>query len=60
MSAWEIYFDMIFTYIWVNPCEYFFLGVEEDHVFVDDEVTVVKGESAASVGDCFGIEMTPL
>jgi len=32
---------MVFANVRVDPCEYFFFTIEEDHIFVDHEEAVV-------------------
>lgn len=45
---------MVFKEVRVDPGKDFFLRIEEDHVFVDDEVSVVAGQSVASANDGLG------
>jgi hypothetical protein len=47
MCMREIYFNVIFAEIGVDPHKDFALVVEEDHIFIDDEVPVPVGEPAA-------------
>lgn len=45
---------MIFEEVGVDPCKDFFLWIEEDHVFVDDEVSVVVCQAVAGINDGLG------
>mgnify|MGYP006910315146 CR=1 FL=1 len=54
-SGWEVDFDVVFEYIWINPEKELASRIEEDHVFVDDEVPVRWSEVNASLDDCLGI-----
>lgn len=45
---------MIFEEVGVDPCKDFFLWIEEDHVFVDDEVSVVACQAVAGINDGLG------
>lgn len=47
MCMREIDLDVVFAEIGVDPHEDFALVVEEDHVFIDDEVSVPVGQPAA-------------
>jgi hypothetical protein len=51
----EVDLDMVFAEVGVDPHEDFALVVEEDHVFIDDEVPVVVGETAA--GSYYGLRV---
>lgn len=45
---------MIFEEVWVDPGKDFFLWIEEDHVFVDDEVSVIVCQAVAGIYDGLG------
>lgn len=47
MSMRQIYFYVVFSDIWVDPGEDVPLRIREDHVFVDDEETVVSCKRSA-------------
>ena len=43
MGVRQIYFDMVFLDVRVDPREDVLLRVKENHILIDDEVTVVLG-----------------
>jgi hypothetical protein len=47
----QIDLDMALGNVWVNPHKYFLGLVKKDHIFIDDKVTVVVGQSSASSDD---------
>lgn len=49
MRMRQINLDMTLRDIGVDPCENFFSFVEKYHVFVDNEVSVVVGQSSAGI-----------
>jgi len=51
---------MVLTDIRVNPSKNIFMGVEEDHILIYDEMAVVRSQCAASFYDYFSILKTSL
>ncbi len=47
--------DVVFTEIWVDPHKDIALVVEEDHVFIDDEVSIVACQSTTGTYNRMGV-----
>jgi hypothetical protein len=60
VSKGEVYLDVIFENIWVDPSKHLLLRIEENHVFIDDEVAVEIGKSPAGIYDSFCVEISLL
>ena len=54
----KVNFDVVFTNIGVNPSEYFFFVVEENHIFVDHEKTIMLGQGITGCNYFFSISKT--
>lgn len=51
---------MILKNIGVNPGKDFPLSIEEDHIFINNEESIVISKGATSIYDCLSVEIALL
>jgi hypothetical protein len=56
----KIDFNMVLTDIGINPCKDFFQLIKKYHIFIDDKVSVMVCDSAASIDYSFCVRLSLL
>ncbi len=56
-SMRKVYLDMVLADVWINPNKDLFIFIEEDHILVDHEVTVVLAERVTGRDNCTGVDV---